>query len=220
MRLRHLLPLVLLGLAPLAAATDGGAAAAGPKVGIIYLERVFEESLLVRRNSSDLTETARSVKQTVDEMTEKLERTKSEMQTYHPSQEKYQEFEEQLELLRLKRKLYVQRKQEELDQRELELLKESYQAIKAQLADYCADHGLALVFLAPSPALHSQRVNELRLELATHTILYHEDHLDITDAFIAYANERAPSADPPAPDASSPAIDLGATLDDADDAQP
>jgi len=184
-----LLALVAASAGALPAAEEESEGATAPRVGVLYLERVFDESRLVEMRSDELRQAGGAVKAQVDQLNQEIDRKQSELSTYHSSTEKHQALKDEIELLALRRKLYVERHKERLDVMELNLLRQSYLDIRLLLNEYCDKQGIAMVFLAPSGNLQASRPEQLQLRLATQNILYHRAGLDITDAFLAYLDE-------------------------------
>jgi len=165
------------------------------KVGVLYIERTFESSTLVQGIQKDLSSKAGKVGAQIEAINGELEKLKAELESLPESAPAFLQTQEQFEVLKLRRKLYIERSQKLLHQAEVEQLKEGYQAIREALAEYAEAKDYDLVFMAPLPEIRAQRLQELNLELATHSVLYHRDDMDITDDFTAWLNETTPNLD-------------------------
>ena len=193
------------------------ATAAESKIGVLYIERTFEGSAMVQQVQQGLKAKADQVGAQIEEINGKLE-----MESTPESSPAHLQANEQFEVLRLRRKLFLERSQKALLGLEVQQLKKCYLKIREVLQDFARDEGYSLVLMAPLPEVSAQRVQDLNLELATHSVLFHQDSMDITEAFTAYLNERASSlgeadeaeaeteAAGAAAEGNAPVIDLGA----------
>ncbi|MDA3963188.1 MAG: OmpH family outer membrane protein [Planctomycetota bacterium] len=187
--------------------------AAETSIGIVYVERVFENSTMVQQLQTDLKAKAEQVAAVIDKITKELDDLKDELETLPQSAPAFAEKKEKFEILRLRRKLFLERSQKALQGEEAARLKASYMSMREHLSTYAKSKGLGLVMMAPLPEIRAQRIQELNLELATHTVLYHEPQFDITADFTSFLNAQTPAIEgeikPKDEPASSPEIDLG-----------
>lgn len=183
----QLLALVVLGLAAPAqlTAADSGAS-------VLYLSRVFEESRIIDYRANEMKVAANTVNETVQTIDSELERLEEAIQLYHPSQPQHRQQNELIEILKLRRKLFLEHHQPRLIAMEAELIKASYHEMREHLAAFAQREGLGLVILANEPQLASQRLRELQMELAAYTVLYHSDNSDVTGRFLTYLDEVLP----------------------------
>lgn len=201
----------------LAAICASGLGAAEPDIAVVYVERVFENSTMVRELQQDLQKKASQVNAMLDKISGELEALQDELDTLPESAPAHAETKERFEVLRLRRKLFVERSQKALQNEEVKRLKASYLRMREQLDAYATEQGYRLVLMAQPPQARAQHIQELNLELATHGVLYHAPDFDITEGFTAYFNAHSPSLEPAAievddatdDDATGPEIDLG-----------
>lgn len=199
-------------IALLAAAV--GLLPAADKVGVLYIERTFEGSEMVQRVQQGLKSKAEGVGAQVDGINDELKKLQAELESTPQSSPAFLQAKEQFEVLKLRRKLYLERSQEALHGLEVQRLKASYLKIREVLAEFAAAEGYDLVLMAPLPEVRAQGVQQLNLELATHSVLYHSEAMDITEAFTSYLNSKVTSLEDEAADgegeaeANAPVIDL------------
>lgn len=185
------------------------ATAAEGKIGVLYIERTFEGSEMVRGVQAELKRKAEQVGAQLDQIAAKLEELKAEIESTPASSPAHMQAQEQFEVLRLRRKLFLERSQEALHGEEVLKLKASYLKIREVLAEFAREEGYQLVLMAPLPEITAQGVQQLNLELATHSVLFHSDAMDITDAFTAYFNDTVSTLDQDKVDAVAPAGGAG-----------
>lgn len=163
---------------------------AAERIAVIDLESVFSESQLVEVRSQQLREMAAAARTTMEERAKEVSSLETETKIRPKSHPKYAEYKERLEIAKLKAKIFAENQQELINQRELELLRSSYQDMRLLLADFARERQLSLVLLVNSGGLNATRVPELRLELAQRSVLYHAPELDLTKEFLAFADGR------------------------------
>ena len=175
------------------------AATAADNSAVLYIEKVFNEAKLVESAYDDFKAEAGEVRGQVQAYTDQIEQLKTVISTYHPTDPKFFEKKQELETIGLHRKMFLEHHKEQLDKKELQILAGVYDDIRKKLHVYAADRGLDLVMLAANPDVGGVgSMNELRLQLATHAVLYYRQDLDITADFIAYLDKQL-AAENPAP---------------------
>lgn len=184
--MRRLLAIGLLLITALSARAESMA--------VLYLERVFDESALVSARAGELKQIADEVRGVLDSMTTEIKNLETELQIRPPSHARYGEFKEKYEVAKLRYKLYSERQQARLGQKEVELLRQAYEEMRLVIADFAKERGFDMVFLVSEPNFQAPNGQALRLAMAQRAILYHKESLDITKDFIAYANARAATA--------------------------
>jgi hypothetical protein len=118
------------------------------------------------------------------------------------SSERYAKIEEDLEVLKVRRKLYVERTRSTLEQKQATAIKESYTQMRAHLKAFSVERGLKLVQVAPSEQL-SSAIQDLNMQISFQSVVYYDETLDITAPFISFMNGRF-AADQAASDKDAP----------------
>ena len=91
--------------------------------------------------------------------------------------------------------MYLEHHKEQLDRDEIKILSGVYDEIRAKLNVYAKDRGLDLILLAANPDVSNvASLNEFRIQLATHSVLYYREDLDITADFIQYLDQQLAGA--------------------------
>jgi len=167
----------------------GPLVAADSSIGILYIERVFEESTAINDVRKQLHAQADKVKGNIQQMSDEIDATQAELETLPAGRPARFAVADKLEVLRLRRKLYAERHQELLRQVEVDLLKSAYTRLREHLATFAEERGISAVLLGSRDQLGASNLQELNLELATHSVLYHAPYLDISDDFLTYLEQ-------------------------------
>jgi Skp family chaperone for outer membrane proteins len=144
------------------------------------------------------------------QMEESMQALDGKLQAFNPNSEKFAQAQEELEVLKVKRELLAKRTRSALDRRHGAALKETYEALRKHLSAFAKERGIRMVTLAPNPDLPPLSSNDMQIQLGLQTALYFDPSMDITEAFIAFANSRFGSdATTPSP-VSAPAAPVPA----------
>jgi Skp family chaperone for outer membrane proteins len=151
------------------------------------------------------------------QMEEQMQALDGKLQAFNPSSDKFAQAQEEMEVLKVKRELLAKRTRSTLDRRHGAALKEAFDVLRKHLAAFAKERSLRMVTLAPNPDMPPLSSNDMQMQLGLQTALYYDPSLDITEAFIAFANSRfandgaahssAPAPTPaptPAPSAATP----------------
>lgn len=201
--MRRLIPFALLLAtlcgAPLATPT-ASAADAAPKIAVLRLEEVLRQSKVYAAGMETWKKQQAEAQTAIAAIDEQLKRLDGQLQVLKPDAENYGKYQEELETLKLKKKMSYERARGELERRQVALVKDAYKQMRSALANFSQERGIMLVHLAPDPELGAPSFNEVQLELGLKSVLYYDPSLDITDSFIQYLNSDAKAATPaPAP---------------------
>jgi Skp family chaperone for outer membrane proteins len=206
------MPRLLLALAALVAltlptvqaveATPKGSTA--PKIAVLRLEDVLRQSKSYLAGMEGWKKQQAEAQAAITAIDEQLKRLDGQLQVLKPESENFGKFQEELEVLKLKKKVGYDRARAELERRQVALVKDAFKQMRQALAAFCQERGIMLVHLAPDPDLGAPTFNEVQLELGLKSVLYFDSSLDVTDAFITYLNAGDKPADKPA----APAADV------------
>lgn len=134
-------------------------------------------------------------------MTDQVRQYENQLGVLSQANERYAKIVEELEVLKVRRKQFADRIQADLTRRSGVLVKESFDALRGLLKEFCQERGIMLVCMAPNPELVPGS-SELELQVALQSTLYFDPALDLTDAFLAFANAHGvPESAPPPPEA-------------------
>lgn len=202
----------------LALAITAGAADAKPEAPRIAVLRLEEAMLAFKGYNGGMEALKKDVAEgqaQIKKMEEKLQELDSKLQVLQQDSPAFAKTQEEFETLNLRRKMTVERGNQDIARRRAKLLKDGYAGLRVHLKSFCQERGIKLVHLAPNPELQGTDNKELNLQLFTQGVLYYDTTLDITEAFVPYLNERwsagdgdlAPKAEPavPAPAPAPPA---------------
>ncbi len=209
--------LPLLVLAALAAwnapARADEAKPQGPKIAVVHLDEVIRSSKLYITRIEALKKEKGDAEGQVKLMDEQLQQLDTSLTGLSQSNERFAKISEEFEMLKVKRKLTMERLRSDIDHRNAALIKGCFETIHDLLAKYSKENGILLVHLVPNAEIQTSNTAEIQLQLGMESLLYADPALDITKPFIEYVNSRytaeAPAAPPGAPlpaPAAGPAI--------------
>jgi len=206
MRCLLLIPALLLSLVFAGAVNSVEAAEvakpAAPKIGVLRLEEVLRQSKTYLAGMDGWKKAQAEAQANITAIDEQIKRLDGQIQVVNQQSENFAKFQEELETLKLKKKLGFDRARAELEKRQVALVKDAYRQMHTALANYCQERGIMLVHLAPDPELGAPSFNEVQLELGLKSVLYFDPSLDITESFVQYLNsDGANKPDKPASDA-------------------
>ena len=206
------MPRLLLALAafvaltlPTVQAVEATPKGAAPKIAVIRLEDVLRQSKSYLAGMEGWKKQQAEAQASITAIDEQLKRLDGQLQVLKPESENFGKFQEELEVLKLKKKVGYDRARAELERRQVALVKESFRQMRQALAAFCQERGIMLVHLAPDPDLGAPTFNEVQLELGLKSVLYFDPSLDVTDAFVTYLNA---AGDKPADKPAAPAADV------------
>lgn len=206
------MPRLLLALAALLALTFPAAQAveatpkgAAPKIAVLRLEDVLRQSKSYLIGMEGWNKQKAEAQASITAIDEQLKRLDGQLQVLKPDSENFGKLQEELEVLKLKKKVGFDRARAELERRQVALVKDSFKQMRQALAGFCQERGIMLVHLAPDPDLGAPTFNDVVQELGMKTVLYFDPALDVTDAFIAYLNA---AGDKPTDKPATPATDV------------
>ena len=223
MRCLPVLPTLLLSLSALLFVSGAAvsltaaevAKPAAPKIGVLRLEEVLRQSKTYLSGMDGWKKAQAEAQANITAIDEQIKRLEGQLQVINQQSENFAKFQEELEILKLKKKIGFERARAELEKRQVALVKDAYRQMHTALGSYCQERGIMLVHLAPDPELGAPSFNEVQLELGLKSVLYFDPSLDITESFVQFLNsdraapkadksDKADKADKPAADAKSP----------------
>ncbi|GDY12169.1 hypothetical protein LBMAG53_10470 [Planctomycetota bacterium] len=201
--MRSVLLLALLSIAPLLAADPPSAM---PKLAILRFQEIMRTSKLC---SSPL-EAVRKIKAEAEaklaEMDQEIKSLDNAIQALNPKSDRFGEIQEKAQVARFRQKQYFERMKGDIDRKAMDSLRGAFAGVRVHLKDFCKQRGVLMVAQVTQPELEDATMQQAELQLGLHAVLYADDSLDITDAFLAYSNQRFAAEGPPAlPSAPAPA---------------
>ncbi len=212
---------VFAGVTPVIHAAEAGKVAA-PKIGVLRLEEVLRQSKAYLAGMEGWKKAEAEARTAIAAIDEQLKRLDGQIQVINQQNENFAKFQEEIETLKLKKKLGLDRARAELERRQVGLVKDAYRQMRAALTTYCQERGIMLVHLAPDPELGSPNFNEVQLELGLKSVLYFDPSLDITESFVQYLNSDAAAlkAEKPTEKPADKSVEKPAAPDAKPDAKP
>lgn len=164
--------------------------AAELKVGVLRLEDVYTEADFVAAATEQLQTQATQVNQTMEELVGQIENQEKLIAIEQKGTQAHYQAQEKLEVLKLRHKMYFENQKRRLDAAEISMLGAAYERITEELAAFAKAQELDLVLKSSPGRIGSRNITDFRNEVAAHSVLFHQDSLDITKPFVAFLNER------------------------------
>ena len=175
----------------------------GPDIAVLRLDEVIRNSKLYLARVDQLKKDKAEAEAQLKQMEEQLQALENKLQVLSPTSEKFAQAQEDLEVIKLKRELLGKRVKFLLERRHGAVLKEAFDVARGHLSAFAKERSIRLVTLAPNPDLPNLSSNDMQMQLGLQVALYYDSSLDITEAFIAFANSRY-TGDAPGPIGSTP----------------
>ncbi len=207
--MRSLLPLLALAvLAACCAPAQGDEARPqGPKIAVLHLDEVIRGSKMYITRIEALKKEKGEAEGQVKLMDEQLQQLDTSLGGLSQGNERFAKISEEFEMLKVKRKLTMERLRADIDRRNSALIKGCFEAIHELLAKYSKENGILLVHLMPNAELQTSNTAEIQLQLGMESLLYADPALDITKPFLEYVNSRyTAEAAGPAPAPAGPPV--------------
>ena len=160
---------------------------------MLRLDETIRNSKFYLARLEQLKKDQAEAQASLKKMEEQLQAFDNQLQVLSPGSEKFAQTQDDLETTKVKLEMLVKRTKSGLDRRHGQLLKETYDQLRGHLKEYCKEQGIMLVTLAPNPELVAPNSTDVQMQLGLQTSLYYDPSLDITEAFIAFANGRSAS---------------------------
>ena len=160
------------------------------RIAVLRLDEAIRNNKFYLGRLEQLKKDQAEAQAALKKMEEQLQAFDNQLQVLSPGSEKFTQIQDDLETTKVKREMLVKRTKSGLDRRHGVLLKETYDQLRGHLKDYCKEQGIMLVTLAPNPELVAPNSTDVQMQLGLQTSLYFDPSLDITEAFIAFANGR------------------------------
>jgi TolA-binding protein len=198
--MRLLLLLLLCACTASTFAGDAGASpTSGPDQAVLRLDEAIRNSKLYLARIDQLKKDQAEAEAQLKQMGEQLQNLNGKLEVLSPTSDKFAQAQEDREILKTKSELLAKRTRALLDRKHGALIKETYEVLRGHLSAFAKEHHLKLVVLAPNPDLPNGGANDILMQLGMQTALYYDASLDITEAFIAYANGRLAAEAPAVP---------------------
>lgn len=197
--MRLLLLLVLCACTTGLSAGDAGASSTtGSDYAVLRLDEVIRGSKLYLGRIEQIKKDKAEAEAALKQMEEQVQNLTGKLEVLSPASEKFVQAQEEREVLKTKSELLAKRTRALLERKHGALLKETYEVLRGHLAAFAKERKIKLVVLAPNHELPGGGANEILMQLGMQTALYYDASLDITEAFIAYANGRHAAETPAA----------------------
>lgn len=198
--MRLLLLLVLCACTVGTFAGDAGApATSGTDYAVLRLDEALRTSKVYLARIDQIKKDKGEVDAALKQMDEQIQKLTTNLEVLSPLSDKFAQAQEEREMFKVKSELLSKRSRALLERRHGALLKETYEVLRGHLAAFAKERRIRLVVLAPNPELPNGGSNEILMQLGMQTALYYDPALDITEAFIAFANGRYAAEAPTAP---------------------
>jgi len=189
--MRSLFLAVFLCAASLVPMTAGDADA--PKIAVLRLQDLLSTCKAYRDQKEKIKKLDAEAQATAKGMDDQMTRLESSLQLARGNRDKFNDLQEQYETAKLRKTMFEKRTAGDLDRQHGTLIKAVFTGMRQNLAVYCKEKGIMLVLLAPDPDLMGGQASQVQVQLGFQTALYWDPSTDITDAFLAYLNQKMPA---------------------------
>jgi Skp family chaperone for outer membrane proteins len=165
---------------------------------VLRLDEALRGSKLYLNRIEQIKKDKAEAEAQLKQMDEQLQNLSGKLEVLSPASDKFAQAQEEREVLKTKSELLAKRTRALLDRKHGALLKETYEVLRGHLAAFAKEKKIKLVVLAPNPEIPNGGSNDILMQLGMQTALYYDPALDITEAFIAYANGRYAAETPAA----------------------
>jgi Skp family chaperone for outer membrane proteins len=197
--MRLLLLLVLCACTTGLFAGDAGApSTSGSDQAVLRLDEAIRGSKSYLARIEQLKKDKAEAEAQLKQMEEQVQKLTGSLEVLSPASEKFAQAQEEREVLKTRSELLAKRTRALLDRKHGALLKETYEILRGHLAAFAKERKIKLVVLAPNHDIPGGGANDILMQLGMQTALYYDPSLDITEAFIAYANGRHAAETPAA----------------------
>ena len=166
--------------------------AAEGKIGVLNIESVINNTSMMVQVKDELDGRMSMVRNELETVRGELDKLKAELESVPKGSAAFMHTQEQFEITKLRREMYLKRSTALLEQQEILMLTEIYNVIQVTLKDFAAQEGYDIIFVA-RPQLQANNSQDFKLQLATQGISFHREDMDITEAFTAYLNQVSPT---------------------------
>lgn len=180
-------PILVLLLAALAAAGDSGDA---PKVAVLRLIDAISASRSYQARIEAFKQDKAQVDAKIEEFDKQVQRLTTALEALPKGSEKVGQIQEELESTKARRDAFVRRVSGEYEARQIAIIREQYGLARTVLAEFCKARGIKIVVQAAESEIGARDIMLMNLRVEMQTALYWDADQEITDAFIAFANQR------------------------------
>ncbi|MBA3684071.1 MAG: OmpH family outer membrane protein [Planctomycetes bacterium] len=186
------LTLIVLILSVACAVSAEVKAPTGPvgPIAVVNLEAVINNAQLFTTRMEKIKKDGAEAETRLDDLEKQEKDLKGRLDLMPKTNADYRKVQEELEVLRTRRKLFLENTRSGIERQQGLLLADCYEQVRAHLKTFCVDRGLKLVHLAPQARLHAAPLQDMLNQLGQQALLYYDDSLDITEPFLAYLNAR------------------------------
>lgn len=162
----------------------------GPKIAVVHLDEVIRGSKLYITRIEALKKEKGDYEAQVKLMDEQLQQLDNSLTGLSQGNERFAKISEEFEMLKVKRKMTMERLRSDIDHRNAALIKSCFETIHDLLAKYSKENGILLVHLVPNAEIQTSNTAEIQLQLGMESLLYADPALDITKPLLEYVNSR------------------------------
>src|SRR5579862_8039952 len=137
----------------------------GPKIAVVHLDEVSRGSKLYITRIETLKKEKGDYEAQVKLMDEQLQQLDNSLTGLSQGNERFAKISEEFEMLKVKRKMTMERLRSDIDHRNAALIKSCFETIHDLLAKYSKENGILLVHLVPNAEIQTSNTAEIQLQL-------------------------------------------------------
>ncbi|MCX8039044.1 MAG: OmpH family outer membrane protein [Planctomycetota bacterium] len=178
--------LIALVVSALSAGDSGDA----PRYAVIRLIDAINASRSYQERIERFRQEEAQIKARLKEFEDQIQRLSTSLEALPAGSERFLQIQEELEATKARREAYARRVTADFERRQIAIIREQYQLALDRLAEFCRQRGIRLVLQAAERDLAARDLMLMNLRVEMQTALFYDPALDITDAFVGYANQR------------------------------
>lgn len=196
----HRLPLLFTLLACCVSMSVAAADVKGFPVAVLDLEEVFNTAKTFAARKEAIQQQGNEAQAQIKKNEETERSLRNKLGLLAPGGPDHLATIEELELLKVKQKLLLDRIRSSLEKAQVELLRTATGEVKAALDLYTRETGWKIVLLKNNNEIGRGGLQETQIQLGMQSVLSVDPDHDITASFIAWLNARAAAETAPKPE--------------------
>lgn len=186
--------LLLVSCAWLNAGDSGDA----PKIAVLRLGDAINASKSFQARMDVVKRERAVIEAKAKELDDQVQKLTTTLEALPANNEKQGSLQEDLESTKARREAYVRRNSQDLERKQILMLREVYHDTSLRLAEFCKSRGIKIVVQAAEKELGAPSLVMMNLRIEMQTALYFDADQDITDAFVGFLNTTPAAAPAPA----------------------
>jgi len=174
---------------PLAAQSESSSSETGLKVGVVDIREVYRSYKRTAQFSQKFMKQKKEAEKKMKSLSKEMKQIQKELNELEPLSDlwkkrakKYYELESKKKLMK---DLWKQDTQKSLGETTAQI----YDSIREVIQDYAREHNYDLILKVNQSDINKQKMSRVNEQIATRSVLYFDDAMDLTDRMIEILND-------------------------------